>query len=323
MMIGDMAVKVSVTVPVYNTSKYLVKCLDSLAAQTLQDIEFIVVDDGSTDDSGSICDRYAAQDSRFTVVHQPNGGLSSARQTGLEHARGEYVIVCDSDDWVEPDMYECLYQTAVRTGADITVCGYYTEYNDGRSIPTQRIFKTDEKGFVDFDEFLRYGAGSSWIKLVKRDLFTRAGAAYTPGINLGEDALIMYKLMKAHPTVAQVDKCLYHYRRLFGETSYTNQLSMRHIRQLNRIYDWLKENYSEDRYADIRRQRALDIAFAALRAKDSDDAYIKSFITAELPWKNIVRGKLSLKSMMVSIEKAFPLPVAKLLLRKLYKLFYK
>ncbi len=96
---------VSVTVPVYNTSKYLRKCLDSLQSQTLKNIEFIIVDDGSTDDSGVICDEYAKSNPKFKVIHQKNGGLASARQTGLNHARGEYVIVCDSDERVEPDMY--------------------------------------------------------------------------------------------------------------------------------------------------------------------------------------------------------------------------
>lgn len=315
--------KVSVTVPVYNTVKYIRECLDSLVAQSMHDIEFIIVDDGSTDNCGKICDEYAAKDTRFRVIHQVNGGLSVARQTGLDEARGEFIIVCDSDDWVEPDMYEILYNTAKSSKADITVCGYFTEYNDGRSIPTQKVFKTDDAGFVDYDEFLRYGAGCSWIKLIKRDLFYKSAAYYTPGINMGEDALIMYRLMKAHPTIAQVNKNLYHYRRLFGETSYTNQLSMHNIEQLNWIYDWLKDNYNSVEYADIMRQRALDIAFAALRAKNSDDVYIKNFISAELPWKKIARGKLSLKSLMVSIEKALPLSLSRLILRKFYKLFYK
>lgn len=126
---------VSVIVPIFNTSRYLRKCLDSLAHQTLTAIEFILVDDGSTDDSGKICDEYASKDSRFRVIHQSNGGSAVARQTGLDAARGEYTIVCDSDDWVEPDMYEKLYRKAVETDADMVLCGYFAEYIDGRSLP--------------------------------------------------------------------------------------------------------------------------------------------------------------------------------------------
>ena len=90
--------KISVTVPVYNTSRYLYQCLNSLAVQTLQDIEFIIVDDGSTDNSGIICDAYSKKDSRFKVIHQPNGGSAVARETGLKNAVGDFIIVCDSDD---------------------------------------------------------------------------------------------------------------------------------------------------------------------------------------------------------------------------------
>ena len=114
-------IKVSVTVAVYNTSKYLRKCLDSLDVQSMQEIEFIVVDDGSTDGSGVICDEYARRNPKFKVIHQQHSGLAAARQTGMDNAKGEYVIVCDSDDWVEPEMYETLYNVAAESNADIAI----------------------------------------------------------------------------------------------------------------------------------------------------------------------------------------------------------
>ena len=104
--------KVSVTVPVYNTAKYLDRCLSSLIEQTLQDIEIVLVDDGSTDGSDSICDSWAERDNRIKVIHQRNGGLWKARQTGLENATGEFIIVCDSDDWVDTSAYEKAYTKA-------------------------------------------------------------------------------------------------------------------------------------------------------------------------------------------------------------------
>lgn len=106
-------IKVSVTVPVYNTEKFLPQCLDSLLGQTLKELEIILVDDGSTDQSGAICDDYAKRDSRIKVFHKSNGGSASARQLGLENSHGIYYIICDSDDWIEPTMYEEMFKAAI------------------------------------------------------------------------------------------------------------------------------------------------------------------------------------------------------------------
>lgn len=314
--------KVTVTVPVYNTAKYLRKCLDSLQSQTLKEIEFILVDDGSTDESGKICDGFASQNPNFKVVHQKNGGSSKARQTGLEAAQGEYIIVCDSDDWVEPEMYEKLLNEAERFGADIVVCGYYAEYPDGRSIPRQTWF-LEKDGYVDNDDFLCRGAGSSWIKLIKRSLFEKTGASYESGINMGEDALILYQLMKGNPKVKQIRANFYHYRRLPASGSYTNNIKMSHILQMDFIYRWLKENYSEHMYESIRYSRALDIAFACLRAKDTDQKYLTEFLRNELTWKRIFLHKISMKAMMIMTEKIFPYELSKMILRSFYPFIYK
>ena len=102
--------KISVIVPVYKAEAYLHRCVDSLLAQTFQDFEVLLVDDGSPDRSGEICDEYARKDSRVRVFHKENGGVSSARQYGMDHAQGEYTIHADPDDWVEPTMLEELYR---------------------------------------------------------------------------------------------------------------------------------------------------------------------------------------------------------------------
>lgn len=313
---------VTTTVPVYNTSRYLRKCLDSLAAQTLRDIEFILVDDGSTDDSGRICDEYAARDFRFRVIHQKNGGLASARQAGLDVARGEYVIVCDSDDWVEPDIYEKLYQKAKKTDADIVCCGYFAEYNDGRSIPKQTIFE-ETCGIIDNDDFLRWGANSSWVKLIKKSLFERTNASYDYGINLSEDSLIIYKLLKGNPKVVQIREKLYHYRRLFGGESYTNNIKMVHVHQFYHTYSWLKNNYPEEKFEAIRFSKAIDLAFACLRVNNLDKEFLQDFMETELPFCRFAHNTKTLKSTTVLIEKIFPISVAKAMLKLSYKHIYK
>lgn len=314
--------KVSVTVPVYNTSRYLKQCLDSLASQTLSDIEFIIVDDGSTDGSGGICDEYAARDNRFRVIHQPNGGLSVARQTGLDAAQGEYVIVCDSDDWAAPDMYEKLYQKAKETDADIVCCGYYAEYDGGRSVPKQTIF-IEKSEIIDNFDFISRGAGGSWTKLVRKSLFDKAGASYESGINMSEDSLIVYKLMKADPKIVQSNDNLYHYRRLFGGQSYTNNIRMAQIRQLRFTYDWLSVNYKAPQYEPIRFQRAIDISFAYFRVRYIDRDDMRLFMRDELPISRIIKNGKSLKSALAVMGKYLPYNIVKGVVKLLYKYIYK
>ena len=118
---------ISIIIPVYNVNEYLEKCLCSVCGQTYKNLEIIVVDDGSTDGSGEICDMFAETDSRIKVIHQVNKGQSCARNEGLTIARGEYIGFVDSDDWIDPDMYEFLYHLLVDNDADISVCAHYIE----------------------------------------------------------------------------------------------------------------------------------------------------------------------------------------------------
>ena len=118
---------VSIIVPVYKAEKYIHQCIDSLLAQTYSNIEVILVDDGSPDNCGKICDEYAAKDCRVKVIHQQNGGVSVARQTGIDHATGEYSIHADPDDWVELNMIEELVAKAVADNADMVICDYISE----------------------------------------------------------------------------------------------------------------------------------------------------------------------------------------------------
>ena len=122
--------KVTVIVPVYNVEQYLRRCIDSILAQTFGDLELILVDDGSADSSGVICDAYAEKDSRVKVIHQKNSGVSAARNTGLDAAEGEYIAFVDSDDHVDPDYLAALLQTK----ADLVICGAILQKDNGEII---------------------------------------------------------------------------------------------------------------------------------------------------------------------------------------------
>lgn len=127
---GKIMAELSIIVPVYNVEKYLCKCVDSILNQTFQDFELILVDDGSPDNSGRICDEYAKKDSRIIVIHQKNGGLCSARNSGIKCASGNFIAFVDSDDYVAPNMYETLINVSKETGADMVKCGYCEFVND-------------------------------------------------------------------------------------------------------------------------------------------------------------------------------------------------
>ncbi len=124
---------ISVIVPVYNTGKYLNRCVDSILAQTYHDLEGILVDDGSTDQSPGLCDEYLRKDERIRVIHKSNGGLSDARNVGIDVASGEYIGFIDSDDYIVPDMYQKLYTRLTQEKADICICGWtYVDEKSGR-----------------------------------------------------------------------------------------------------------------------------------------------------------------------------------------------
>lgn len=117
---------ISVIVPVYNTKAYLKKCITSIIGSTYENLQIILIDDGSTDDSSGICDYFSAKDSRIEVLHKRNGGASSARNLGLEKARGEYIVFVDSDDYIDSKLIENLYNASIRYNADYVVCGFST-----------------------------------------------------------------------------------------------------------------------------------------------------------------------------------------------------
>lgn len=121
--------KISVIVPVYKTEQYLNRCVQSITDQTYKNLEIILVDDGSPDNCPEMCDQWAKKDERIKVIHKRNGGISSARNAGLDSATGDYIMFADSDDWMEPDMAEFLYRLIVKYDADISRCGFYFDDN--------------------------------------------------------------------------------------------------------------------------------------------------------------------------------------------------
>lgn len=209
---GEKRDLISIIVPVYNVADYLDRCMDSILNQTYQELEIILVDDGSTDASSAKCDEYAERDSRIKVIHKKNGGLSDARNAGLELATGDYIGYVDSDDWIEPDMYACMHQACVGHGAQVAVCRYFSEYRDrtvsggnGSIVPLSRdaLLKIYISGS---EEYIIYN--SVWSKLFRRDLVE--GMVFPKGRN-SEDIMYTTRAFCRAERAVYLDQCFYHY----------------------------------------------------------------------------------------------------------------
>lgn len=215
--------KLSVIVPVYNTEKYLRECIDSILAQTFTDFELILVDDGSTDGSGAICDEYAAKDPRIQVIHQQNGGVTWARKTGVRNARGMYFGFVDSDDWIHPEMFAQMMRKCVETGADIAICDVYLEYGTR----TEVIATLAEEGFYNKTNlcdkiyptmvmnihYRRPGIiGSSCNKIFHKNVVNKVFWQIDDSFVFAEDALFSYAAMLESESVYVLHDNLYHYR---------------------------------------------------------------------------------------------------------------
>lgn len=207
--------KISIIVPVYNTEKYLRRCLDSISAQTFTDWECICVDDGSPDDSGSILDEYAEKDGRFVIIHKENGGVSSARNAGLDIARGEWIAFCDSDDWVEKDWPEEQYTYTTGDDYDAVVCGLY-----GKGKPCCKVLKRKSaKKMI----FIKNGFGGfSFLRLIKRR--NVGDLRFDISISYLEDCDFFYRVFDNCNKILWTNKPLYHYER--NNESVTNQTGL-------------------------------------------------------------------------------------------------
>lgn len=214
-------IKVSVIVPVYKAEKYIRRCIDSLLAQTFCDFELLLIDDDSPDRSGQICDAYAVQDKRIRVVHQKNGGVSAARQKGIDEAKGEYTIHADPDDWVEPSMLERLYTKAKEEDADIVICDYYANVRKKQVYVGQRPTAFDSDTLVH-DLVFQQLHGSCCNKLVKRVCYSQYGIRFPEGMNMREDLTVSLLLMMQPVKVAYLNEAFYHY----DMTTNSNSLSL-------------------------------------------------------------------------------------------------
>lgn len=206
--------KVSIIVPIYNIEQYLQKCVDSILKQTYKDFELLLVDDGSKDSCGTICDEYAAKDSRVRVFHKENGGLCSSRNYGLKHATGDWVCHIDGDDWVSPDYLEKLLNKAKADSADIATCDFYFAFADKNIEYT--TYSWPKQGINALAEYIATTWTTIWGSLQKRSLYTENNFRSPENISYCEDFHLMTRLVSKARQVSKVDEPLYFYRQQPG-----------------------------------------------------------------------------------------------------------
>ena len=206
--------KVSIIIPIYNVEKYLKCCLDSILVQTFQDWEAILVDDGSKDSSGIICDEYAAKDARVRVIHKENGGLSSARNAGLAIASGDWIMHLDGDDWIEPNMLERLIQKGEDTGADIVMGDFLFAYSD-RDI-LYILPDWDNNKTASLNRYITSVWTCVWGGIHKRSLYEEYQLICPQGVTYCEDFHLMARLCYYAKKVVNIHQPFYHYRQQEG-----------------------------------------------------------------------------------------------------------
>lgn len=280
---------ITVVVPVYNVAQYLEKCVKSIQGQTFKNIEILLVNDGSTDDSGQLCDRLAGQDARIRVIHKENGGLSDARNRGIREARGQYIGLVDSDDYIDADMYEMLYHNLIKEQAEVSACSMYSVYKNHTSVLCREGYEV----LSGYEMLALSLAGkkiqaSACPKLYKKELLLET--PFTVGRQY-EDALLLGELF------SKVQKAVVDYRPKYYYVHHGGTITTAVYRRKNRDivyaykknYDIVKEKCPQ--YLDLARYRlywAYTRLFDRMLVSDNqaareDKKEVKSFLRTHYP----------------------------------------
>lgn len=239
---------ISVIVPIYNVEKYLSKCINSILEQTYKNLEIILIDDGSDDSSPQICDKYSKKDKRIKVIHKENKGVSSSRNKGLELSTGKYIVFVDSDDYIDKQMIEKLYNNLIENKADISVCNHYYNYQKDtfelKKFLHQKLTIDNNDKFYNIYNDYSLSTIIPWGKIYKKEIF--ANIRYPIG-KIHEDEAIILDILTKASRVSYFDEPLYYYVK--RDNSITNNFNLKRLDIIDihesRIKK-LKNNYSDN-----------------------------------------------------------------------------
>lgn len=206
----DYTPKISVIVPVYNVEKYLRRCIDSILAQTFADFELLLIDDGSKDSSGAICDEYAEKDNRILVFHKENGGVSSARNVGLDNACGEWITFVDADDWVSPKLYDIIFNSKDYKDVELINFSFYSVFKS-EQVPVRLLSADDKVEFIK--KQMVEGRSVVWNMIIKRDFVLSKKLKFNTTLKIGEDFDLLIRAYLGTGMIEIVNEPLYFYNR--------------------------------------------------------------------------------------------------------------
>lgn len=281
-------IMLSVIIPIYNIEQYLPRCVESVLNQTYKNLQIILVDDGSSDSCGSLCDQYGEMDKRVLVLHGNNEGLVRARKRGLEKAQGEYTAFVDGDDWIEKNMYEDLLNVLQKTGADFVDSGHFIE-NDG----VQNIRKIDSNlyqmdadkkhklymNLLELDDTISMYP-SIWSKVFKTELIRKCYEKVPDEKQYGEDVISLIYCISEANVICQVDSVYYHY--CYRDNSLSREKSYKQIKKYYALWKFCGELViNRDRF--VSRQEIDKMLFDKLRTEligwnDNEDGMIQRYV---------------------------------------------
>ncbi|MDM8234662.1 glycosyltransferase [Phocaeicola barnesiae] len=293
--------KISVIVPIYNSELFLSKCIESIINQTFDDFELLLINDGSTDSSKKICEKYAQKDSRIKVYNKINEGISATREFGIIHACGEYILFIDSDDWIDKQMLQCMIQKAINTNADIVGCNFYEIYKDKKIL--QKTFYISNELFTK--DIIKGYWGVVWKILVKHELYTKNNIHFPQNINGGEDYFVCVKLFTSTTKIVCINQAFYYYNRCNENSimsSYSRKKVQEQIDATILTENYLKTNNILEKYKEELNIRKFNSKLPLI--KKSPWEWIKIFPESNQVYKKLkLNWKTKALAFMLSILK--------------------
>lgn len=240
--------KISVIIPVYNVEKYLRECIDSVINQTYTNLEIILIDDGSTDNSGKICDEYINKDNRIKVIHQVNGGLSNARNTGLDNATGDYIMFCDSDDLFVSNACELLLNEIEEKNADYVIANYQNCTEEGilwdNPVFSKQRFSNFKLNIKDYKNSFYIMNSGVWNKIFRKSFIDKLDLRFVEKVPAEDAIFTTYCFIKSE-SVYYIDDVVYLYRQRYGDSISTNA-TIKYFEGISKAYKIIYDNFVEN-----------------------------------------------------------------------------
>lgn len=317
--------QISVIVPVYNAEKYLRRCVDSILTQTFTDFELLLIDDGSKDKSGKICDEYANRDHRVKVFHKENGGVSSARNVGLDNAIGEWIAFVDSDDWVENDFLRNFINEY--SGEELLSQGFISPNWEGmgKKIVTQqtRKYNKDEISLFIIDLYGSSQLGYIWCKLFKREIIKKHSIRFTPEFTIREDMAFVCKYCTYVSSISNISDCAYNYVYPSAVNKYVYQDSMGACKY---IYQNVRRILHDNEISIFKSMYIDAVICSLMESRSITDDDCRFFLDEFLPylkWCNSPKLKVRLFKNLCVVHKMWYVRLLILFIRSIYRIKYK